>query len=304
PTIAAPSYASDAASAAAQQAAAAAANGSSALMRATQAIQAMQATQAAARSAAQTAGTSRTLPQVVPNGLAPGGLQVAPGASDPKSGLWSGASLPTQAIVNGRTSVGINQTASQAILNWQSFNVGAQTDVVFNQHGNGSWVALNRVVGNVGPSQILGNIRADGQVLLINQNGIIFGGASQVNVGSLVASTLNIADKQFQAGLFNRSPLDSTGNLQAPIFSNGSGPTGDVIVEAGAVIVTAPPLSATKAGGNAFLFGANVQNNGSIVTPGGQAVLAAGTSVYITTSSDSSKLGLSFNVLNGGTVTN
>ncbi|HBY29479.1 MAG TPA: hypothetical protein DEH75_23535, partial [Bradyrhizobium sp.] len=118
---------------------------------------------------------------------------------------------------------------------------------------------------------------ADGQVLLINQSGIIFGGASQVNVGSLVASTLNITDQQFKTGLLNRSPFDNAGNLKAPIFGNSSGPTGNVIVEAGAVIVTAPPASVTTGGGNVFLLGANVQNSGSIVTPGGQAALAAGT---------------------------
>ncbi|HBY29480.1 MAG TPA: hypothetical protein DEH75_23540, partial [Bradyrhizobium sp.] len=109
-TVAAPQYAADAASTGAQQAADAAARSSGALTRAAQAIQAMQAAQAAARNAAQAAGTSRTLPQLaVPDGLAPGGLQVAPG-----SGLWSGANLPTQANVNGRTSVGITQTAPQA----------------------------------------------------------------------------------------------------------------------------------------------------------------------------------------------
>ncbi|WP_456668201.1 filamentous haemagglutinin family protein [Bradyrhizobium sp. USDA 3240] len=303
-TVGAPLYAADAASAGAQQAAAAAAQSSGALARAAQAIQAMQATQAAARNAAQATGTSRTLPQlVVPNGLTPGGLQVAPGAA-PGSNLWSGANLPTQASVNGRTSVGITQTAPQAILNWQSFNVGARTDVVFNQQGNSNWVALNRVIGNVGPSQILGHIKADGQVLLINQNGIIFGGASQINVGSLVASTLNITDQQFKTALLNRSPFDSSGNLQAPIFANSSGPTGDITVEAGAVIVTASPASVTTGGGNAFLFGANVQNSGSIVTPGGQAALAAGTSVYVTTSGSTTQQGLALNVLNGGTVSN
>ncbi|MGY3488769.1 filamentous hemagglutinin [Bradyrhizobium sp. USDA 4011] len=303
-TVAAPRYAADAASAAAQQAADAAAQSSGSLARAAQAIQAMQAAQAAARSAARASGTSRTLPQlVVPDGLAPGGLQVAPGAG-PGSGLWSGANLPSQASVNGRTSVGITQTAPQAILNWQSFNVGARTDVVFNQQGNSNWVALNRVTGNVGPSQILGNIKADGKVLLINQSGIIFGGASQINVGSLVASTLNITDQQFKTALLNRSPFDNAGDLQAPIFASSSGPTGNIIVEAGAVIVTAAPQSVTTGGGNVFLFGANVQNGGSIVTPGGQAALAAGTSVYVTTSGSTSQQGLLLNVLNGGTVSN
>ncbi|MEW6645034.1 MAG: filamentous hemagglutinin family protein [Pseudomonadota bacterium] len=298
PGVPATTYAVDATAMAAQQAAAAAQQGQSAMRRSIEAIQAMQGAQSAARAAVAAAQRSVTLPQVaVPNGLAAGGLQVAPNAT------WSGANAPVQSVSGNGTTVTIDQTAKQAILNWQTFNVGAKTTVNFNQQGT-DWTVLNRVTGNTGPSQILGRINAAGQVLVINQNGIIFGGASQINVGSLVASTLDITDKTFNTALLNRSPFDGAGNLQAPIFGNSSGSAGDVIVEAGAVIVTAPPSSATTAGGNAFLFGANVQNAGSIVTPGGQAVLAAGTSVYITTSSNASQQGLSFNVLNGGTVTN
>ncbi|MEW6644686.1 MAG: filamentous hemagglutinin family protein [Pseudomonadota bacterium] len=304
PVIAAPNYAADVTAAAAQQAASAAARSASALMRATQAIQALQATQAAARNAAQAAGTSQALPQVaVPNGLAPGGLQVAPGAT-PGTPLWSGAGLPTQAIVNGRANVTINQTAPQAILNWQSFNVGARTDVTFNQQGNVTWSVLNRVTGNVGPSQILGGIKADGQVLVINQNGIIFGGASQINVGSLVASTLGITDQQFKSGIVNQQAYDiAKQKISDPIFA-ASGTAGDVVVEPGALIQTAPPKSVTTGGGNVYLLGANVSNSGTIVTPDGQTVLAAGSAVYLTQSADSNIRGVEVNLLNGGTVTN
>ncbi|MFX8207362.1 hypothetical protein ABTL06_19330, partial [Acinetobacter baumannii] len=87
--------------------------------------------QAAARGAAAVRQGSTTLPQLaVPNGLAPGGLQVAPGAG-PGSNLWKGADLPLQAAGGGQTTVTVNQTAPQAILNWQSFNVGSQTTVNF-----------------------------------------------------------------------------------------------------------------------------------------------------------------------------
>ncbi|MGO4717334.1 two-partner secretion domain-containing protein, partial [Bradyrhizobium sp. 2TAF24] len=304
PVIAAPAYAAGATTAAAQQAADAAARSASALTRAVQAIQAMQATQAAARNGAQAAGTSQALPQVaVPNGLAPGGLQVAPGAA-PGTLQWSGAGLPTQAMVNGRTNVAITQTSPQAILNWQSFNVGARTDVVFNQQGNTTWSVLNRVTGNVGPSQILGSIRADGQVLVINQNGIIFGGASQVNVGSLVASTLGITDQRFKSGIVNQQAYDiAKQKISDPIFAS-SGAAGDVVVEPGALIQTAPPKSVTTGGGNVFLLGANVRNSGSIATPDGQTVLAAGSAVYLTQSTDPSIRGVEVNLLNGGTVTN
>lgn len=263
--MSAPNFASDAATLAAQQAAAVAKQSSSALARATQAIQAMQAVQAAARSAAQARQTSVTAPTGVPNGLAPGGLQVAPGAA-PGSALWQGANLPTQTGTN----VNIQQTKAQAILNWTTFNVGAQTTVNFDQQGNSNWVALNRVVGSTAPSQILGNIKADGQVYVINQNGIIFGGSSQINVGSLIASSAGIADSQFLThGIYSAQ----SGGSYLPSFT-GAG--GKIIVEQGALITTSAPTSVTSGGGFVLLMGTEVDNAGSITTPKGQAMLAAG----------------------------
>ncbi|MCC8962943.1 filamentous hemagglutinin family protein [Bradyrhizobium sp. Pear76] len=268
-TMSAPAIASDAATAAAQQATEAARQSQGALTRATQAIQALQAAQAAARNAAASAQRSNTLPQVVvPNGLAQGGLQVAPGAV-PGSNLWRGANLPSQATIGGQTTVTVNQTAQQAILNWQTFNVGSQTTVNFNQQAS-SWTALNRVVGNVGPSQILGRVNAPGQVLVINQNGIIFGGAGQINVGSLVASTAGITDQQFLTrGIYSTQ----SGQAYVPSFS-GAG--GKIVVEAGALITTGAPSSVTSGGGFVALLGTGVDNAGSITTPKGQALLAAG----------------------------
>jgi filamentous hemagglutinin family protein len=271
----APNFASDAASGAAQQAAAIAKQSANALARATQAIQAMQAAQNAARAAAQASQQSTTLPQVtVPNGLTPGGLQVAPGAT-PGSALWQGANLPTQTSAGGQTNVGINQTAPQAILNWQTFNVGAQTTLNFNQQGNANWVALNRVTGSSAPSQILGNIRADGQIYVINQNGIIFGGASQINVGSLIASSANITDQQFlTSGIYSTQ----SGGVYNPSFTNAGG---SIVVEAGAQIATDTPSSVTSGGGFVLLMGTQVQNAGVIFTPNGQTELAAGNNFLI-----------------------
>ncbi|HEX7921152.1 MAG TPA: filamentous hemagglutinin family protein [Bradyrhizobium sp.] len=203
----------------------------------------------------------------VPNGLAPGGLQVAPGAV-PGSSLWQGATLPSQTASGGQTNVTVNQTAPQAILNWQSFNVGSQTTLNFNQQAG--WTALNRVVGNTGPSQILGRITAPGQVLVINQNGIIFGGASQINVGSLIASSANIADSQFLAnGLYSTQ----SGTKYLPSFT-GAG--GKIVVESGALITTNAPSSVTSGGGFVLLMGTEVDNAGAITTPKGQTQFAAG----------------------------
>ncbi|WP_083633171.1 filamentous hemagglutinin N-terminal domain-containing protein [Bradyrhizobium sp. NAS96.2] len=269
-TTSAPTIASDAATAAAQQATEVARQSQGALTRATQAIQ---AAQSAARSAAAASQRSTTLPQVaVPNGLAAGGLQVAPGAT-PGSSLWQGAALPSETASGGQATVTINQTAPQAILNWQSFNVGSQTTLNFNQQA-GSWTALNRVVGNTGPSQILGRITAPGQVLVINQNGIIFGGASQINVGSLIASSANIADNQFlNNGIYSTTTGSGANIVYAPSFT-GAG--GKIVVESGALITTNAPSSTTAGGGFVLLMGTEVNNAGAITTPKGQTQFVAG----------------------------
>ncbi|WP_165421159.1 filamentous haemagglutinin family protein [Bradyrhizobium sp. Leo170] len=234
------------------------------MKRATQSIQAIQAAQSAARNLASQTQSA------IPNGLAPGGLVVAPGAGT-SPGVWTGAQLPAQAQVNGRTQVDIKQTQQNAILNWTTFNVGKETTVNFDQQGNSSWTALNRVVDpSARPSQIAGQIRADGQVYIINRNGVIFGGASQVNVGSLIAAAANITDDQFlNRGIYSQQ----ASSTYLPSFT---GAAGSVTVEAGAELTTRAPKSVTEGGGFVMLLGSNVENAGSISTPKGQALLAAG----------------------------
>lgn len=254
------------AAAAAQQAASqaqqAAQKASRSMARAIQSLQTTQALQAAARAAAQAQQSSTSLGVNVPNGLGAGGL-------DPAAG-WSGANGPTQTVNGGRTNVNIDQTQQQAILNWKTFNVGTQTTLEFDQHGNTNWVALNRVDATTGPSQILGNMKADGQVYVINQSGIIFGGASQINVGALIASTANMTDQQFlNKGIYSTQ----AGTTYLPSFT---GATGKIIVESGAQITTNAPASVTSGGGYVLLMGSEVTNAGSISTPKGQTVLAAG----------------------------
>ncbi|MCG2842847.1 filamentous hemagglutinin N-terminal domain-containing protein, partial [Sandaracinobacter sp. RS1-74] len=147
----------------------------------------MDAAQNAARQAALIAESS------VPNGLGTGGLKPSADiAIDPS--LWVGANGPTQAQgADGRTNVTIDQTQEKAILTWETFNVGRETDLRFNHKGNSSWMTLNRVTDpNANPTQILGSIKADGSIYIINPNGVIFGGASQVNVRSIIASSLDI----------------------------------------------------------------------------------------------------------------
>ncbi|MNU56154.1 Heme/hemopexin-binding protein precursor [compost metagenome] len=234
--------------------------------------QAMTDAQAAARAAALAAQSH------IPNGLGQGGLQVAEGVTlDPS--LWVGANGPTQTTgTDGRTTVTVGQTEQKAILTWDSFNVGRETDLVFNQKGNSNWVALNRVTdASADPTKILGSIKADGSVYIINRNGVIFGGASQVNVRNLIAATADISDIQFlERGIYateTPSPNWWEPPILMPSFTNAGGA---VKVEAGAQINTTKPATVVEGGGFVVLMGTEVENAGSIGTTRGQTLLAAG----------------------------
>ncbi|HEY5237623.1 MAG TPA: filamentous hemagglutinin N-terminal domain-containing protein, partial [Rhizomicrobium sp.] len=274
---------------------------------------AMQA-QSAARAAAQ------ALNPGVPDGLGLGGLQPVanpvPAARDP-TGLntWEGASAPTQATSGTSVQVTINQTQSRAILSWDTFNIGPNTTLTFNQKQNGvaqpDWVALNRVVGQIdpltglrdpntapAPSQILGSLKADGTVLVLNQNGILFGGTAQVNVHSLVATSLEIGraldgvtplsiadrDSEFlNFGLLGFADQASATELPSAftfsaqaIDSSNYDPLleGKIEVDAGANI-------AADTGGFILLTGPKVTNSGQLTAPQGQVSLQSGREITL-----------------------
>ena len=280
------------------------ANALDAMARTTRAMQSVQAMQTAARSAAIASasglGANPNNPTVqlpkVPDGLTAGGLEVAAGATA-GSNLWQGANLPTQTVANAKAFVNVKQTSQQAILNWKSFNVGKDTTLNFDQSAGGAnkgqWIAFNKVSDPTGvPSQILGSIKADGQVYVVNQNGIIFGGSSQVNARTFVASSLPINDNLVRQGLLNnRDAQFLFSSITVPGGSDGtptftpeppltpSGKPGDVVVKPGAVLSS--PSSGDGNGGRVMLVGPNVRNEGSISTPAGQTILAAGNQVGV-----------------------
>ena len=219
----------------------------------------------------------------VPNGLAEGGLKVD---DDALTRGWSNASAPTQTSKDGTTTVSIAQTADKAILNWETFNVGRDTVVDFDQQA--SWSLLNRINDpSARPSQILGRIQGQGTVMLVNRNGVVFGGGSQVNVKNLAAAAVNISDAQFRKGLYT----EAQGNGFIPTFANDlattsnsfahGAATGDVVVERGAQISTHVPGSVTEGGGYVLMLGRQVHNHGQITTANGQAMLAAGDAFVI-----------------------
>jgi filamentous hemagglutinin family protein len=121
-------------------------------------------------------------------------------------------------IAQSGATMTVNQSSQSLAVNWQSFNIGAAERVNFVQP-NASAIALNRVLGS-DPSQVLGQINANGQVWILNPNGLLFGSSAQVNVGGLVASTLGISDADFLAGKRSFSGSGGAATNQGAINAN------------------------------------------------------------------------------------
>src|SRR5918992_2124976 len=120
----------------------------------------------------------------------------------------AGTALPTDGrVIRGEASIAqsgtamrIDQSSARAAIDWQSFNIGAQASVTF-QQPSASAVALNRVLGASG-SEIFGKLSSNGQGFLTNPNGILFGRSAQVDVGGLLATTLNMSPDDLMAGRY------------------------------------------------------------------------------------------------------
>lgn len=241
-------------------------------------------------------------------------LLVSAGAANDATGLktWQGAGLPSQTVgADGKVTVTIDQTQERALLSWNRFDIGANTTLQFNQKENGvaqtGWVAVNRVTNATDPSRILGNLKADGTVVVLNRAGIIFGKNSQVNTHSLLASTLELgnaaiktADGRYQAtSIRDRNAAFLDGGLFAPgngVFGTATdveGPGILVSAEAsgsaalrsdltfvddieGAVVVDSGARISSGAEGFLMLAAPKIQVDGALSASDGQVSLQAG----------------------------
>jgi filamentous hemagglutinin family protein len=164
------------------------------------------------------------------------------------------------AIVSGNAGVSqlgntttIQQSTDRAIIRWNSFDVGASERVDFQQPSRSS-ITVNRIA-DAKASLIDGQITANGNILLLNPNGVLFGSGSRVDVGGLVASSADLADDaEFMAGGAVR--LGRAGIADARVTNRGQITVG----EAGLVGLVAP----------------NVENDGVIHARLGKATLASG----------------------------
>jgi len=183
------------------------------------------------------------------------------------------ATASSNTTLNGNPELNINQISEQVILDWASFDIGTNATVNFNQPRSVSR-AYNRI-HQADPSQIRGALNATGQVFLINQNGFIFGSTGRVNTSSFLASTLNLTDEAIQQGITNAISSNKPA-FDAFTKADGSNTSKDIFIENGfnANITGA-------ANGRFIAIARNIQNNGDIIVPEGQIILAAGNKAYV-----------------------
>jgi filamentous hemagglutinin family protein len=127
-------------------------------------------------------------------------LGLVPASAGPDGATVVGGAATVQGAGTGN--VVVNQSSNSAILNWNTFNIGAGETTRFNQPSSSS-VMLNRVTGGLGPSQLYGTLSANGQVFLVNPDGILVGPGGRINTGGFVATTHDIKNSDFMAGRYD-----------------------------------------------------------------------------------------------------
>jgi filamentous hemagglutinin family protein len=182
--------------------------------------------------------------------------------TSPASALDSGA-LPTGGritsgsgtIASSGSQMTVTQNSAKLLANWNTFNIGESASVRFAQPDAASTV-LNRIADQ-NPSLILGSLSSNGTVFLINQNGLVFGKSAKVDVGGLVASTLNLSDSDFLNGRYPFSGIGNAGKIE----NLGT--------------ITAMP------GGVVALIAPKVTNEGQITADKGSVAMLAGDQVTV-----------------------
>ncbi|MCE5336366.1 MAG: CHAT domain-containing protein [Desulfobacteraceae bacterium] len=209
--------------------------------------------------------------------------------------------LPTGGrIVSGRGNISISgnqmtvlQQQEKMIANWNTFNIGQNAGVTFIQPSSTS-TALNRILDQ-NPSQILGSLKSNGQVFLLNPNGIIFGTTARIDVGGLVASSLQLSDADYLSGNFQFASGASAGAIanygsiitaehgivaliapQANNYGTISAPSGTVALASGnRVALDFAGDGLIKLSVDESALNAAVRNNGAIKADGGQVIMTA-----------------------------
>jgi filamentous hemagglutinin family protein len=216
-------------------------------------------------------------------------LMSRPGFAGPTGGTVVQGSAGIQ---QSGTTTNINQSTNKAIINWQGFSINSSETVNFNQP-NVSSVTLNRVIGNEA-SVINGALNANGQVFIVNSAGVLFGKGAQVNVGGIVASTLDITNQNFMAGnyafsgnssasVINRGKIHAADGGYVSLLGKTVANNGVIVANLGTVAMASGQQTTLNFGGNSLVdvtidkgtLNALVSNKRAIIANGGQVILTA-----------------------------
>ena len=145
----------------------------------------------------------------------------------------------------------IIQSTNKAIIDWQTFNIQANEATHFKMPSSNSF-NLSRVTGGVG-SEIFGTLTSNGNLMLLNPNGILFGANSKIDVGGLIATTSNISNRNFMDGNYK---FDIPSSINRTVVNRGT-----INVAQGGLLAFVAP---------------GVENSGIINAQLGQISLASG----------------------------
>jgi filamentous hemagglutinin family protein len=214
-----------------------------------------------------------------------GGMTILSAA--PSGGVVTSGSAT---ISQNGTTTNINQTSQKTTINWQNFSIAANESVNFVQP-NVNAIALNRVVGNE-RSVIDGALTANGQVWILNSNGVLFNSTASINTAGLVATTASLSDEDFNAGnynfksdsiasVINMGTINISDGGYASLLANTVSNEGTINAIQGTVHLTGASEATINLNGNSLVtlkvnkgvLDALVENKGAIIADGGKIYL-------------------------------
>jgi len=207
--------------------------------------------------------------------------------ASPSGGVVTSGSA---SIAANSSTTTITQSTNKASINWQNFSIAKSETVNFNQP-NTSSITLNRVVGNE-KSIIDGALNANGQVWILNSNGVLFGKNASINTSGLLATTKALSDADFQAGnytfrgessasVINLGEITIANGGYASLLANSVSNEGTIKAIKGTVTLTGANEATINLNGNSLVslhvnkgvLDALVENKGAIFADGGKVYL-------------------------------
>lgn len=184
-------------------------------------------------------------------------VQAMPSGGDIRSGQGS--------ISQDGKNMTVLQNSDRMAIDWTKFDIAKDETVRYAQPDRNA-ISLNRVTGGQ-QSVIAGNLNANGNVVLVNPNGVVFTKNSSVDVGGLVASTARLNDEAMKN------------------FANGKDSLGlSLDKDSTAAVINEGQIKAQ--GGLVALHAANVENKGTITNEGGTLAMAAAKNLTLSAADD------------------